>query len=105
LFRRSSGRYAEHKTLGIPFRTVPQRRKKLEILYHGTKKSKLSEFCSEPFHGRENNSKLRSMEHKKEATTSGNSVPRNKNRSKLSEFSSEGFSDENILFAGAGFFV
>ncbi len=37
LFRRNSGCSAEQKTLGIPFRTVPQRRKMLQILYHGTK--------------------------------------------------------------------
>jgi hypothetical protein len=37
MFRWNSGCSAEHKTLGIPFRTVPQRRKMLRILYHGTK--------------------------------------------------------------------
>jgi hypothetical protein len=37
---------AEQKTLGIPFRTVPQRRKMLGIPFHGNK-SKLSEFRSE----------------------------------------------------------
>jgi hypothetical protein len=34
-----------------------------------------------------------------------NSVPWNKNRSKLSEFRSDAVSEENILFARAGFFV
>ncbi len=37
MFRRNSGCSAEHKTLGIPFRTVPQRKRMLGILYHGTK--------------------------------------------------------------------
>ncbi len=88
LFRRNSGCSAEQKILGIPFRTVPQRRKMLGILYHGTKLeanarnsvlnhsaeekttrnsvpwkktvSKHLEFCSEPFCGRDNNSEFRS---------------------------------------------
>ncbi len=88
LFRRNSSCSAEQKILGIPFRTVPQRRKILEILYHGTKLeanarnsvlnhsaeekpirnfvlwnkniSKHLEFCSEPFRGRDNNLKFRS---------------------------------------------
>jgi hypothetical protein len=37
LFRRNSGCSAEQKTLGIPFRTVPQKRRMLGILYNGTK--------------------------------------------------------------------
>ncbi len=37
LFRRHSGCSAEQKTLGIPFRNVPQLRKMLGILYYGTK--------------------------------------------------------------------
>jgi hypothetical protein len=37
LFRRNSGCSAEQTTLGIKFRTIPQRRKKLGILYRGTK--------------------------------------------------------------------
>ena len=40
-----------------------------------------------------------------EVKNARNSVPWNKNRSKLSEFRSEAVSDENIVFAGAGFFV
>ncbi len=36
-FRRSSGCSAEHKSLGIPFRTLPRNRKQLEILFRGTK--------------------------------------------------------------------
>jgi hypothetical protein len=36
-FRRNFGCSAEKKTLGIPFRIIPQRRKKLGILYCGTK--------------------------------------------------------------------
>ncbi len=73
--------------IGFPFRTVPQRRKLLVILYHGTKLeanarnsvlshsseekttlnsipwnkniSKYLESCSKPFHGRDNNSEFR----------------------------------------------
>jgi hypothetical protein len=30
------------KTLGIPFRTIPRKSKQLEILFLGTKKSKIS---------------------------------------------------------------
>ncbi len=37
LFQWNSSCSAEQKTLGIPFRTVPQRRKMLRILYQGTK--------------------------------------------------------------------
>jgi hypothetical protein len=37
LFRLNSGCSAEQKILGIPFRTVPQRRKMFGILYYGTK--------------------------------------------------------------------
>jgi hypothetical protein len=37
LFRRNSGCSPEQKSLGIPFRTVPQRRKMLGILHHWTK--------------------------------------------------------------------
>jgi hypothetical protein len=73
--------------IGIPFRTVPQRRKMRVILYHGSKLeanarnsvlnhsseekttrnsvpwnkniSKYLESCSKPFHGRDNNSEFR----------------------------------------------
>jgi hypothetical protein len=38
LFRRNYGCSAEQKILGIPFRTVPQRRKMHGILNNGTKK-------------------------------------------------------------------
>ena len=62
LFRRNSG---------IPFRTVPQRRKMLGILYHGTKI--------------EANSRNFVRNHSAEEKTTRNSVPWNKNRSKLSE--------------------
>jgi hypothetical protein len=96
LFRQNSGRSSEQKTLGIPFRTIPQRRKMLGILYHGTKieansrnsvlnhsaeekttrnsvswnknRSKHLEFCSEPFRGGENNSEFRYVEQKKNQT-------------------------------------
>jgi hypothetical protein len=92
----------EKKTFRIPFGTLPMKRKQLGIPFRGTKteaiaqnsipnhsaekkttrdsvpwyknRSKLSEFCSEPFHGRENNLEFHSVE---------------KNRSKLSEFHSE----------------
>ncbi len=65
LFRRNSGCSAERKTLGIPFRTIPRKRKMLGILYCETKiEAKLSEFPSEPFRGRENNSEFRSIEQK-----------------------------------------
>ncbi len=37
MFRWNSGCSAEQKTLGIPFRTVPQRSRMLGILNHGTK--------------------------------------------------------------------
>jgi hypothetical protein len=102
LFRQNSGRSSEQKTLGIPFRTIPQRRKMLGILYHGTNieansrnsvlnhsaeekttrnpvswnknRSKHLEFCSEPFRGRENNSEFRSVEQKE--PNSRNSVPK-----------------------------
>jgi hypothetical protein len=36
----------ERKTLGNPFRTIPQRRKMLGIPFRGKKRSKLSEFRS-----------------------------------------------------------
>jgi hypothetical protein len=38
---------AEQKTLGIPFRTVPQRRKMLGIPFRGKNRSKFLEFLSE----------------------------------------------------------
>jgi hypothetical protein len=37
LIQRNSGCSAKHKTLGIPFRTIPQRSKILGILYCETK--------------------------------------------------------------------
>ncbi len=65
---------------------------------------KISEFCSEPFCGREKNSEFRSIEQKIEAISRNcllytpaeekwtrNSVPWNKYRSKHSEFRSELF--------------
>ncbi len=36
-FRRNSGCSAEQKTLGIPFRTLPRKRKQLAIPFRGTK--------------------------------------------------------------------
>jgi hypothetical protein len=67
LFRQNSSCSAEQKTLGIPFlETIPRKRKMLGIPYHGTKieahsrnfvlwnksKSKLLEFYSETFCGK-----------------------------------------------------
>jgi hypothetical protein len=63
----------------------------LRILYHGTII--------------EANFRNSVLNHSPEEKTIRNSVPWNKNRNKLSEFRSKTFSDENILFAGAGFFV
>jgi hypothetical protein len=63
LFRRNSGCSAERKTLRIPFRTIPRKRKMLGIPYGGTKiEAKLLEFRFKPFRGRENNSEFRSVE-------------------------------------------
>jgi hypothetical protein len=81
LFRRNSGCSAEQKILGIPFRTVPQRRHMLEILYHGKKL--------------EANARKSVLNHSAEEKTTRTSVQ-------------EHVSEENmlsILFAGAGFFV
>jgi hypothetical protein len=61
LFRRNSGYSAQQKILGIPFRTVPQRRKMLGILYHGTKL--------------EANARNSILNHSVEEITTGNSVP------------------------------
>jgi hypothetical protein len=53
----------EQETLGIAIQTILQRRKMLGILYRGIKiEAKPSEFCSETFRGRENNSEFRSVE-------------------------------------------
>jgi hypothetical protein len=89
-FRRNSGCSAEQKTLGIPFRTVTQRRKMLRILYHGTKI--------------EANSRDSVLHHSAEEKTTWNFVPWNK----IEEFRPKHFFFEkmlSILFAGAGFFV
>ncbi len=79
-FQRNSGCSAEQKPLGIPFRTLPLKRKQLGIPLNSVpwnkNRSILLEFGSEPFRGRE---------------TSRNSVPWNKTRNKLSEFRSEPF--------------
>jgi hypothetical protein len=77
LFWRNSGCSAEHKTPGIRFQTIPQRRKMLGILDWGTKIEENSRnFILKPFHGRD---------------ATRNSVLWNKKRSKLSEFCSEAF--------------
>jgi hypothetical protein len=53
---------AEQETFGIPYQTLPWKRKQLRIPFRGTKieakRSKLSELPSELFHGRENNSEF-----------------------------------------------
>jgi hypothetical protein len=61
LFRRNCDCSAEQKTLGTLFQTVPQSRKMLGILYHGTK-----------IEGNSRN-------HRAEVKTTQNSVPWNKN--------------------------
>jgi hypothetical protein len=70
-FRLNSGCSAEQKPLGIPFRTLPRKRKKLGIPFRGTKIEAYSQ-----------NSALNSSAEEK---TTRNSVPWNKNRNKLSE--------------------
>jgi hypothetical protein len=65
----------EQKTLGIPFRTITWKRKMPGILYSGTKI--------------EANSRNSILNHSAEEKNARNSVPCNKNRSKLSEFHSE----------------
>jgi hypothetical protein len=75
LFRRNSGCSPEQKTLGIPFRTIPQRRKQLGIPFGGTKI--------------EENTWNSVPNHSAEEKPTRNSVPWNKNRSRLSEFRSE----------------
>jgi hypothetical protein len=57
-------------------------------------RSKLSEFRSEPFCGREKHLEFCSEHHSAEEKTTRNSVPWNKNRRKLSKFRSEAGSDE-----------
>jgi hypothetical protein len=91
LFQRYSGCSAEQKTHGIPFRTVPQRRKMLAILHHGTKI--------------EANSCNSVPNHSAVVKTTRNSVPKDKKRNKLSEFCSKDVSEENIVFTEAVFFV
>ncbi len=88
LFLRNSVCSVEHKTLGIPFQTVPQWRKMLRKLDHGKKnRSKLSEFHSEPFHGTDNS--RNSVSNHSEEKNAQKSVPWIKNISKFSEFRSE----------------
>ncbi len=70
LFRRNSGCSAEQKTLGIPFRTIPWKRKMLEIFYSGTKI--------------EANSRNFIPNHSAEEKNARNSVSCNKNRSNFS---------------------
>ncbi len=87
LFRRNFNCSAEQKTLGIPFRIIPQRRKKLGILYHGTN--------SVPNHSSEEKPTRNSVRGTNKEANARNSVPMH-------------FSEENtlsILFAGAGFIV
>ncbi len=87
-FRQNSGRSAEQKTLGIPFRTFPRKRKQLGIPIHGTKiETNSRKSVPNP-----------SVEQKLEANSrTRNSIPWNKTRSKLSECCSEPFRGrENI---------
>ncbi len=67
LFRRNSACSAERKNLRIPFRTHSSEEKNARISVPWNKiEAKLSEFHSEPFRGRENNSEFRSVEHLRE---------------------------------------
>jgi hypothetical protein len=75
LFRRNSGCSAEQISLGIPFQTIPWKRKMLKILCSATEIEAISR----------NSVPNRSVEEK----NAQNSVPCIKNRSKLSEFRSE----------------
>ncbi len=81
LFWRNSGCSVEQKTLGIPFRTIPQKRRILGILYNGTKM--------------EANSRNSVLNHSAEQKTLGipfRTVRRGRkmlDRSKLSEICSE----------------
>ncbi len=69
MFRQISGCSAEQKTLGFPFRTIPQRRKYARNFVPWNKnRSKLSQFRSEPFRERENISEFGSVEQKKKQT-------------------------------------
>jgi hypothetical protein len=88
LFRRNSGCSAEQKTLGIPFRTVPQRRRRLGILCHGTKIEANSR-NSVLNHSAEQNSRNSVPNHSAEEKNARNSVPWKKNRNKLLEFRSQ----------------
>ncbi len=76
-FRRNSDCSAEEKIHGIPFRTLPQKRKQLGIPFHGPKK--------------EANSRNSLPNPSVEEKTTRNSDPCNENRSKLWEFCSEPF--------------
>jgi hypothetical protein len=104
LFRRNSGCSAEQKTLGIPFRTIPEMRKMFGILHCGTKiEENFSNFVLNhsaqrkrkqlgiPFRGTkiEANTWNSDQNHSAEEKTTRNSFPWNKNRSKLSEFRAE----------------
>ncbi len=73
-FRRNSGCSAEQKTLGIPFWTIPGKRKQLGIPFRRTK---IVTNTRNPFFRIRVNNQFR--------------VPWNKNRSKLSECRSEPF--------------
>ncbi len=75
MFRRNSGCSAEQKTLGIPFRTIPQKRKMLGILCHETKL--------------EANSRNFVLNHSAEQKTLGIAFQTVPQRSKMLEFRSE----------------
>jgi hypothetical protein len=64
------------KLFGIPFQNLTQARNQLRIPFHGIKRSKLLEFRSD---------------HSTKEETTRNSISKNKNKSKLSEFRSKSF--------------
>ncbi len=91
---RNSSCSVEQKTLGIPFQIMPQRRKKLGILYHGMKIEANSR-NSVPNHSAEENQLGIPFRGTEKEANSRNPFPKH-------------ISDKNtlpILFAEAGFFV
>jgi hypothetical protein len=82
-------RGTENSWNSIPNHSAEEKNARSSVPWNKNR-SKLPEFHSQPFRGRE---------------TTRNSIPWNKNRCKLWEFHSEAVSEENILFAGAGFFL
>jgi hypothetical protein len=102
VFRWNSGCSAEQKTLGIPFQTIPQRRKMFGILCDGIKIGANSQNSVLNHSGRENNFEFHGTKikantwnsvpnHSAEEKTTRKSVPWNTNRSKLLGFSFEAY--------------